>query len=344
MKRPAHLNYANVMSTAALFAALGGTAVAATQINGEELRDGSVAGSKLERDAITAREVGLRALTGRNLQTGSVGRDALASGGIEQRHLAPRLWNRIEALGGPAGTAGPAGPQGLQGPAGPQGAPGPRGATGAAGADGAPGPQGATGPAGAGATGAPGPTGAAGEQGDVGPTGPSGPQGEIGPTGPQGDPGPTGPTGPTGADGADGADGGAISDWAYASNTSATTIAVILGGTDIPLPNTQSLRAFTVNGANTTFTVSRSGTYHLAYSVRTTAELLMSTRLLVNGAPSAGTIDQPSVSTAVWNGDAIKQLTAGDTLALQAYNLLGVVNLQGGGGTGASLSAMRIGD
>lgn len=159
------ISYANVMSTIAVFAALGGTAVAATQINGKDIRDGSVAGAKLERQAIGAREVAPRSLTGRNLQEHSVGRDALAAGAIEQRHLARRLWRRIQAGGG-SGPAGPTGPKG--------------------------------------AAGARGPVGPAGPAGPAGPQGERGDSGAVGPSGPPGAPGRTGAAGTNGTDGADG--------------------------------------------------------------------------------------------------------------------------------------------
>ena len=51
------LTYANVTATLALFVALGGGAYAATQINGKNLKDRSVAGKKLKRNTVTGTEV-----------------------------------------------------------------------------------------------------------------------------------------------------------------------------------------------------------------------------------------------------------------------------------------------
>lgn len=298
MQQP-RLTYANVMSTIAVFAALGGTAVAATQINGADIRDGSVAGAKLEANAVGAREVAQRSLTGRNLQAGSVGRDALAAGAIEQRHLAPRLWERLVADGGGTGSAGPTGATGPAGPAGPAGPHGPKGDAG--------------------------PAGAAGSQGDPGPAGATGPQG---------------PAGPQGATGPAGRDATATAGWGYAS-ASGAAIAVVLGGTTVPLPLTQELNGVTSDGTRSTFTVTETGTYRISYAVRTTAALVMYARLSVGGAPLAGSQDEPSTSKVDWSGDVVARLPAGSAIELQLYGLLGVAVLRNG--AGATLTIERLG-
>jgi hypothetical protein len=51
------LNYANVMSTLAVFIALGGSSYAALTINGTSIEDRSIPAKKLKRNSITAREV-----------------------------------------------------------------------------------------------------------------------------------------------------------------------------------------------------------------------------------------------------------------------------------------------
>lgn len=86
MRRP-HLSYANVMSTIAVFVALGGTswAVARNSVGNRELKNGAVTSAKV-RDGT---------LTSKDLAPGT----ALARG---QR--------------GPAGPSGPIGPVGPQGP------------------------------------------------------------------------------------------------------------------------------------------------------------------------------------------------------------------------------------
>jgi hypothetical protein len=111
---------ATAIAGVALFAALGGTATAASGlIDGKQIRAGT----------ITGRQVKNASLTGAKVKDGS-----LAAADLSRAARA--------SLRGAAGAQGPAGPQGA---AGQQGAPG---AQGAAGSQGIPGPQGPDGPAG----------------------------------------------------------------------------------------------------------------------------------------------------------------------------------------------------
>ncbi|WP_330379793.1 BclA C-terminal domain-containing protein [Anaeromassilibacillus senegalensis] len=125
-----------------------------------------------------------------------------------------------------------------------------------------------------------------------------------------------------------------------ALNTNGATIAVVLGGTPVPLPNDQVLDSFTVNAANDTFTVPVTGTYLITYDVKTTASLLLSSRVLLNGTPLAGTIFAPAVSVSNLSATRIAPLAAGDTLQLQLFGLLGAAVLQGG--NGANLTVVRL--
>jgi hypothetical protein len=115
--------YSNVIATIALFAALGGSSYAATQI---------------ARNSVSTRQVRDRSLLARDFKPGQ-----LKAGPV-----------------GPAGAGGPIGPVGPVGPAGPVGSVGPEGPAGPAGPAGPKGPAGPQGPAGpAGPTG---PTGVVG--------------------------------------------------------------------------------------------------------------------------------------------------------------------------------------
>ncbi|MFT4107136.1 MAG: collagen-like protein, partial [Lacrimispora sp.] len=231
------------------------------------------------------------------------------------------------------GPTGPTGPQGLIGPTGPVGADGPTGPTG---------PQGLIGPTGP--VGAEGPTGPTGPQGLIGPTGPAGVEGPTGPTGPQGLIGPTGPTGPIGPDGIQGPTGptgpSVTSNSMNAQNTTGAAIVVLLGGTTIPLPNNQNLDGFTVNGANTIFTVPATGTYLVTYQVNVTAGLLMSMRVTRNGATIPGSVFAPIVSVSAYTATTILTLNAGEQLSLQFFGLAGTATLQGG--AGATLTVIRL--
>jgi hypothetical protein len=51
------LSYANVMSTLAVFIALGGSSYAAVRINGKDLKHRSVSGTKLKRNSLTGVEI-----------------------------------------------------------------------------------------------------------------------------------------------------------------------------------------------------------------------------------------------------------------------------------------------
>ena len=184
-----------------------------------------------------------------------------------------------------------------------------------------------------------GPTGPTGAVGEIGPTGP---QGSTGPTGPQGiagDIGPTGPTGATGTQGATGATGPNITaNSAFAANTTSPTIAVVVGGTDIPLPSNQITTAnITLNGANTTFTVANAGKYEISYEVHLTAGVAAGTRLMINGVAFAPSTIQPLLTLSSFNNKVIVNLTAGSTVALQLFGLVATAILQSGAGANVSI-------
>jgi hypothetical protein len=134
---PRGLTYANVMSSLALFVALGGVSVAATQ-----LPKASVGNAQLKNSAVTHTKVKDGSLVAADFRVGEL----------------------PEGIQGERGYEGPRGERGLQGERGPQG---PQGEQGLPGAQGLRGEQGIAGPAGA--------TGSQGSQGPQGPQGPVGP-------------------------------------------------------------------------------------------------------------------------------------------------------------------------
>ncbi|PFB62658.1 BclA C-terminal domain-containing protein [Bacillus cereus] len=198
---------------------------------------------------------------------------------------------------------------------------GPTGPTGATGDTGPTGPTGSTGATGiTGATGVTGATGATGSTGSTGPTGSTGTTGSTGVTGPTGATGSTGSTGVTGTS--------ITATYAFANNTSGTAISVLLGGTNVPLPNNQNIGpGITVSGGNTVFTVANAGNYYISYSINITASLLVSSRITINGAPLAGTINSPAVATTSFSATIITTLAAGDAISLQLFGLLAVATL-----------------
>ncbi|MCY8489808.1 BclA C-terminal domain-containing protein [Bacillus atrophaeus] len=233
---------------------------------------------------------------------------------------------------GPAGTTGDTGGTGVTGVTGPTGITGVTGVTGPTGTTGV---TGITGPTGlTGATGVTGVTGATGVTGVTGPTGVTGATGITGPTGFTGATGMTGPTGITGT--------GVTVTSGFASNTTGGLIAVVAGGTTIPLPSDQNLSAdITVNGANTVFTVGPAGRYYISYQINLTAGLLVSSRILINGSAFTSSIISPAVSLSNFNNSFITTLAAGSTIQLQIFGLLGAATLLGGS-AGAALSIIRL--
>ncbi|MDL5141039.1 BclA C-terminal domain-containing protein [Bacillus atrophaeus] len=248
---------------------------------------------------------------------------------------------------GPPGTTGDTGGTGATGVTGPTGATGASGATGVTGPTGITGVTGVTGPTGtAGVTGITGPTGLTGATGVTGVTGATGVTGVTGPTGVTGATGITGPTGFTGATGMTGPTGitgtGVTATSGFASNTTGGLIAVVAGGTTIPLPSDQNLSAdITVNGANTVFTVGPAGRYYISYQINLTAGLLVSSRILINGSAFTSSIISPAVSLSNFNNSFITTLAAGSTIQLQLFGLLGAATLLGGS-AGAALSIIRL--
>ncbi|MDR4164291.1 hypothetical protein FO494_07500, partial [Bacillus paranthracis] len=201
-----------------------------------------------------------------------------------------------------------------------------------------------TGPTGnTGVTGATGSTGATGDTGSTGSTGATGDTGPTGSTGTTGSTGPTGNTGPTGDTGATGATGvSTTATYAFANNTSGTAISVLLGGTNIPLPNNQNIGpGITVSGGNTVFTVASAGNYYIAYTINLTAGLLVSSRITVNGSPLAGTINAPTVATGSFSATIIANLPAGATVSLQLFGVVAIATLSTAT-PGATLTIIRL--
>jgi Collagen triple helix repeat (20 copies) len=109
---------ATVLSLIALFVALGGVSYAAVKINGANIQNNSIPGSKL--------------------MNGAVGNNKVRANSLQANRLTP---------GARASLQGARGPQGAQGPQGPQGLRGERGERGESGLSGPQGPQGPAGTA-----------------------------------------------------------------------------------------------------------------------------------------------------------------------------------------------------
>jgi hypothetical protein len=100
------LSYANVMSSLAVFLALGGTAVAVTQINGSRLVNESVAGKKLKVDTVTGKRV--KESTFGQVPSAATADNALALGG-----LAPSEYERATTVLDGQGQSNSTNPQAI---------------------------------------------------------------------------------------------------------------------------------------------------------------------------------------------------------------------------------------
>jgi hypothetical protein len=86
------LSYANVVATLALFVALGGSAVAASQITGDQVKDGSLTGDDIKNESIKSKDVSE----------------------LKATDLRPAARARLKGARGPRGLRGPTGPGALQ--------------------------------------------------------------------------------------------------------------------------------------------------------------------------------------------------------------------------------------
>ncbi len=86
------LTYSNVVASLALFAALGGVAVAAgipkNSVGTNQLKNGAVSTKKLHREAVTNHKLGSGAVTGGKIAGGSVTNSKLGNGSVSSSKLA----------------------------------------------------------------------------------------------------------------------------------------------------------------------------------------------------------------------------------------------------------------
>ncbi len=150
--------------------------------------------------------------------------------------------------------------------------------------------------------------------------------------GPTGATGSTGTTGATGATGPTGSGGAGLSAYGSLSNDSGSVIAVVLGGTRVPVPNSQLLQNMTVNGGNDTITLSVTGHYRMSYCIRLQTPLLVSSRLVINGSPFGQSTISPTGSENIFCRSTISSRSAGDTVSMELFGLLGAAVLLNSGG------------
>jgi hypothetical protein len=119
------LSYANVLSTLALFIALGGVSYAATQLPADSVGEDQIRVNAVGNDELRGASVGTNEIRRAGVQS-----DNVRDGSLQCRDFAPGA----PVCGGT--QTGPTGATGTSGPTGPSGVAGPTGATGAANPDG----------------------------------------------------------------------------------------------------------------------------------------------------------------------------------------------------------------
>lgn len=156
-----------------------------------------------------------------------------------------------------------------------------------------------------------------------------------GPTGPTGPTGPAGPTGPTGPN--------VTATNAYAASTKGAAFTVLMSGTNVALPDAQTLSPdITVNGANDTFTVAESGRYRVSYNINSVTPLTLGARLMVDGTEiEASNVMPQTAPLSRLSNDFLMDLPAGAKVSLQVYGYAGLVTLLPNS-IGASLSMVRL--
>jgi hypothetical protein len=125
----------------------------------------------------------------------------------------------------------------------------------------------------------------------------------------------------------------------FAANTGGGPIDVVLGGTQIPLPNLQNLDDFVPNGTNTEFEVPETGKYYISYEINLTLGVLVGSRVTVNGSSIPASEISPILATE-YRASFITDLVAGDTISLELFGLLGAAILRSG--VGNSLTVIRL--
>ena len=143
---------------------------------------------------------------------------------------------------------------------------------------------------------------------------------------------PTGPTGPN-----------VTATNAYAASTKGAAFTVLMSGTNVALPDAQTLSPdITVNGANDTFTVAEAGRYRVSYNINSVTPLTLGARLMVDGTEiEASNVMPQTAPLSRLSNDFLVDLAAGAKVSLQVYGYAGLVTLLPNS-IGASLSMVRL--
>ncbi|GAJ97766.1 hypothetical protein [Geomicrobium sp. JCM 19055] len=180
-----------------------------------------------------------------------------------------------------------------------------------------------------------------GPQGIEGPEGPEGPPGGAGATGATGatGTGATGPPGPTGPGG-----GGSTVESAFGSSTGGQVITLETEpGAIIAVPDNQ-LTSPNIIAANDGFTVLTAGRYRVSYSLLLLTSRVVSTRILLNGAPVDPSVLNGNLTGSYTNYDneVLLDLAPGDNLQLAVVGPAGQTITLETGTSGATLQVIGL--
>ena len=130
---------------------------------------------------------------------------------------------------------------------------------------------------------------------------------------------------------------------AYAASTKGAAFTVLMSGTNVALPDAQTLSPdITVNGANDTFTVAEAGRYRVSYNINSVTPLTLGARLMVDGTEiEASNVMPQTAPLSRLSNDFLVDLPAGAKVSLQVYGYAGLVTLLPNS-IGASLSMVRL--
>jgi hypothetical protein len=87
--------------------------------------------------------------------------------------------------------------------------------------------------------------------------------------------------------------------------------------------------------------VTNTGAYRLSYCIMTSSSLLASSRLLVNGAQFDAATISPNQSRDTWCRAAVTSLSAGTTVNLQLFGILGAATLLTPGGASLQIEQLQ---
>lgn len=127
----------------------------------------------------------------------------------------------------------------------------------------------------------------------------------------------------------------------FAANSNGATIAVILTGTAVPFPDSQSFsHDISINQDNTVFSVQSTGRYYISYSINLVEAQMLGARLMVNGEAVKASTIEPINAMNTFRAEVMLELTEESSISLEIFGILGVAILQSG--VGATITLLKL--